>query len=99
MNTAVAVVDSRTKSDRFNIRTTSFAKTLIERAAQVAKMTTSQFVVQAAVRSAEEVLAEQTRFVLAPEEWDAFVTALDRPARAIPALKQAASKPSPFSDR
>ena len=99
MNTAAAISDSRTKSDRFNIRTTSFEKALVERAAQVTKMTTSQFVVQAAVRSAEEVLADQTRFLLAPAEWDAFVAALDRPARVIPALKQAASKPSPFSDR
>ena len=96
---AAAISDSRCKSDRFNIRTTSHEKSLVAQAAHLAKMTTSQFVLQAAVRSAEEVLADQTRFVLAPKEWEAFVEALDRPAREIPALKQAASRPSPFSGR
>jgi uncharacterized protein (DUF1778 family) len=87
------------KRDRFNIRTTPRDKELVVQAAQIARMTTSQFVMQAAVRSAEEVLADQTRFVISPEKWDAFVEALDRPAREIPALKKAISKPSPFSDR
>ena len=87
------------KRDRFNIRTTPRDKDLVVQAAQIARMSTSQFVMQAAVRSAEEILADQTRFVLSPDKWDAFVEALDRPAREIPGLKKAISKPSPFSDR
>jgi uncharacterized protein (DUF1778 family) len=47
--------------------------------------------------SAEDVLVDQNRFVLPPEGWRAFVDMLNRPARAIPALTEAASKPSPFS--
>lgn len=69
------------------------------RAAELAHMTTSQFVLQAAMRSAEELIANQTRFTLPSAQWDAFVAALDRPEREIPALKNAAEKPSPFSDR
>ena len=89
-----------TKRDaRFNIRAKDEEKALVEQAARASHMTTSQFVVQAALASAEEVLAEQTRFALPPEEWDSFVAALDRPARDIPELKEAASKPSPFSER
>jgi uncharacterized protein (DUF1778 family) len=94
-----AAADFAGKRDRFNIRTTPRDKELVVQAAQIARMTTSQFVMQAAVRSAEEVLADQTRFAISPEKWDAFVEALDRPAREIPALKKAISKPSPFSDR
>jgi uncharacterized protein (DUF1778 family) len=87
------------KATRFNIRASSIEKTLVEQAARSMHMTASQFVMQAALRSAEEVLADQTRFVLPLDKWEAFAAALDRPAREIPALKQAASKPSPFSER
>jgi uncharacterized protein (DUF1778 family) len=37
--------------------------------------------------------------VLSPEKWEAFVEALDRPAREVPALKRAIAKPSPVSGR
>lgn len=90
---------STTKSDRFNIRATPYEKALVEQAARASRMTASQFVMEAAVRSAEEIVADQTRFVVAPADWDAFVAALDRPARSIPALQRAAAKQSPFGDR
>ena len=99
MGSTTAATTNYGKRERFNIRTTSEEKALVERAASLVRMTTSQFVLQAAVRSAEEVVADQTRFVLSPEKWDAFVEALDRPAREIPELKRASSKPSPFSER
>lgn len=84
---------------RLNIRIASRDKQIVERAASASHMTTSQFVKQAALRSAEEVLADQTRFVLPAQQWAAFTEALDRPARVIPALRSAAAKPSPFSGR
>jgi uncharacterized protein (DUF1778 family) len=95
--TAAAV--SKNKSERFNIRATREEKALVEQAARATRVTSSQFVLQAAVRSAEEVLADQTRFVLPADKWDQFVGLLDRPAREIPALKEAAAKPSPFGER
>jgi uncharacterized protein (DUF1778 family) len=44
------------------------------------------------------VLAEQTRFVLPADTWDEFTTLLDRPARVLRALREAASRPSPLAD-
>lgn len=99
MSQTIALNGIGKRQDRFNIRATAEEKLLIEQAAQLSRMTMSQFVMQAAVHSAEEVLADQTRFVVASDEWDAFVKALDRTAREIPALKRAASKASPFSER
>jgi uncharacterized protein (DUF1778 family) len=86
------------KAERLNIRATVEEKQLIEQAAETARMTTSQFVLQAAVRSAEKLLgdAERTRYLLSDREWDEFAAALDRPAREIPSLKRALSKRSPF---
>lgn len=74
-------------------------KGLVEEAARATHVTSSQFVLQAALRSAEEVLAGRTRFVLSPAKWDEFVALHDRPAREIPTLKKAAAKPRPFRER
>jgi uncharacterized protein (DUF1778 family) len=88
----MAVVKDRT----LNIRVTEPEKKLVEQAASISHMGMSQFMMQAALRAAEEVLADQTRFVLPADEWERFATLLDRPARILPGLREAASKPSPF---
>jgi uncharacterized protein (DUF1778 family) len=41
-------------------------------------------------------LAERTRFVLTPAKWQEFNTALDAPAREIPALRKLFNEPSVF---
>ena len=87
------------KDQRLNIRASAEVKSLVEEAARATHMTASAFVLQAALRSAQDVLADQTRFVLAPDQWSAFTAVLNRPAREIDALQRAASKPSPFSER
>jgi uncharacterized protein (DUF1778 family) len=87
------------KDQRLNIRITAEAKNLVEEAAEATGTSASAFVVQAALRSAQEVLADQTRFTLPPETWRQFSAVLNRPAREIPALRQAAAKPSPLSER
>jgi uncharacterized protein (DUF1778 family) len=87
------------KDQRLNIRATAEVKNLVEEAARTTHMTASAFVLQAALRSAQEVLADQTRFILPEEQWAEFSALLDRPAREIAALKQAAARPSPFSER
>lgn len=88
---------STVKSERLNIRTTREEKELVEEAARLTHVSASQFVLRAALRFADDVLVDQNRFVLPPDRWRAFLNVLDRPARAIPTLDRAASKPSPFS--
>jgi uncharacterized protein (DUF1778 family) len=90
---------SAAKDRRLNLRVSAEAKSLVEQAARATHMTASAFVLQAALRSAQDVLADQTRFVLDPERWAEFTAMMDRPAREIGALKQAAARPSPFSER
>ncbi len=91
--------DTVTKAARFNIRASEEEKRLVEQAAELARVSTSAFVMDAALRSAHEVLADQTVFTLPPGGWDAFAAMLDRPAREIPALRKAFEKPSPFGER
>jgi uncharacterized protein (DUF1778 family) len=88
----MAVVKDKT----LNIRVTEAEKKLVEQAATITHMAMSQFMLQATLRAAEEVLADQTRFILPADEWDRFVEFLDRPARVLPGLRSAASKPGPF---
>ncbi|MBU2600726.1 MAG: DUF1778 domain-containing protein [Actinobacteria bacterium] len=87
---------STVRSERLNIRAGHGDKELLEQAARIARMSTSRFVLEAALRSAEEVIADQTRFTVPPERWEAFVELLDRPARIAPGLAEAAQRPSPF---
>jgi uncharacterized protein (DUF1778 family) len=95
----IAAQAKNTKSARLNIRATNEEKRLLEQAADMAHVTASQFVMQAALQSADEVLGDRTRFSLPAREWDEFARLLDRPARELPALKRAAAKPSPFRER
>lgn len=88
-----------TKDQRLNIRASSEVKSLVEEAAGALHMTASAFVLQAALRSAQDVLVDRTRFVLAPDEWARFTTLLNRPARDVAALRRIAARPSPFSER
>jgi uncharacterized protein (DUF1778 family) len=99
VSTSIALNNANTKRERLSIRTTAAEKALVEQAASIERVTASHFVMQAALRSAEEVLVDQTRFVLSSDKWAAFVGALDRPAREIPPLKAAAAKKSPFGAR
>ena len=87
-----------TKAERLNIRVTDTEKALVERAARASHTSASQFVVQASVRAAADVLADQTRFSLPADAWAAFAAMLDRPAHVAPALREAATKRRPFSE-
>lgn len=87
------------KDERLNIRASRAEKAVLEEAASVSHMGVSQFMLQAALRSAEEVLADQSRFVVPADKWRDFLALLDRPARVIPALSDAASKPTAFGER
>jgi uncharacterized protein (DUF1778 family) len=86
------------KDRRLNLRVTSYEKDVLERAAEAERITTSQFVVGEAVTSAEQILADRTRFELPPAEWKAFAERLDEPPRELPAIKELAGEPSPFDE-
>ena len=43
--------------------------------------------------------AEQTDFVLSPEQWQAFCAALDAPPRDIPALRKLLTERGAFDER
>ena len=82
------------KKARLDLRLGAEQKLLFEEAASATDRTMTEFVVQSAEVAAQEVLADRTRFVLAPAEWEAFSTAIDREPRVLPRLAALLTTPS-----
>lgn len=89
-----SVVTRAPKRARLDLRVSAEQKRLFEEAASATDQTMTEFVVQSAQAAAQEVLADRTRFVLAPEEWKAFSTAIDREPRVLPRLAAFLTTPS-----
>jgi uncharacterized protein (DUF1778 family) len=87
------------KDQRLNIRASQAEKAVVEEAARLTHMGVSQFMLQAALQSAEEVLADQSRFVVPADKWQQFVESLERPARVIAELADAGTRPNPVTER
>jgi uncharacterized protein (DUF1778 family) len=83
-----------TKRARLDLRLSAEQKRLFEDAASATDRTLTEFVVQSAEIAAQEVLADRTRFVLAPQEWEAFSAAIDSKPRVLPRLAAFLATPS-----
>src|SRR4051812_19178358 len=76
------------KATKIQLRLRPAEKSAIARAAELRRTTLSQFMLENAYQAAQQVLADQTHFILPPQRWKAFCEALDAPPRDIPALRQ-----------
>ncbi len=83
-----------TKSERLAVRISPEQRSLLFEASRSQETTITEFVLSAATRAAEDVLADRRRFVLAEPEWAAFLAALDRPPRELPRLRRLLAAPS-----
>jgi uncharacterized protein (DUF1778 family) len=82
------------RSDKLDIRISPEAKRVLQEAARERHTTISQFVVDSALRTAQEVLAERTRIGLTTEQWTAFMAALDAPAQHHPRMERLLKEPT-----
>ena len=89
-------VMSQTKNQKLDLRLTPSAKAFLQSAAQASQRTLSEFVLESAMRRAEETLPDRQRFGLDAARWEAFQAALDAPPRAIPRLTRLMQEPSVF---
>lgn len=81
-----ALMESKSKSDRLNLRVTPEQRRLFQEAADLEKTNLTAFILDAARIRAEQRLADQDQFALPPGRLRAFMKALDRPPRKIPRL-------------
>jgi uncharacterized protein (DUF1778 family) len=78
-----------TKESRLNIRCDLYARELLDKAAAYSRVSVSEFVLKNALASAEEVVQAHESITLKPEDFLAFLAALDAPLQPNAALKRA----------
>ena len=81
------------KSERIDVRATLPVKQLLQEAARAAHKNVSEFLLEAGILAANQMLADRLRFELSAEQWDAFQAALDQPVTAKPKLNKLLSEP------
>lgn len=86
----------RTATEVINVRIPTEQKAIIDNAAQLLGKSRTAFILELAVRHAEEILAEKTHFQLSSEQWDAFTALLDAPVQPNPALDRLLNTPAPW---
>lgn len=84
------------RTEKLDLRLSRYAKETLQAAAQAARKSVSEFVLDTALSEAEERLADRTIFMLDAERWDAFVAALDAPPHRHPRLERLFREPSVF---
>jgi len=82
------------RSDKLDIRISPEAKRILQEAARARHTTISQFVIDSALVTANEVLAERSRVGLNSEQWMAFMAALDAPPRTHERMKRLLREPT-----
>jgi uncharacterized protein (DUF1778 family) len=82
------------RSEKLDLRLTPDAKQTLQRAAAAAQRSLSEFVLESALASAAETLADRQSFQLDGEQWEAFVAALDAPPQRHPRLARLLQEPS-----
>jgi len=77
------------KESRLNIRCDNHARQLLDKAASYTHVSISEFVLSNALASAQRVVQEHESITLKPKDFEAFLAALDTPAKPNAALKRA----------
>ncbi len=87
--------DTRPASDeRLFLRASAELKERLAHAAVLQHQTITEFVLAASRDAANRILGEQTRFALSTEEMKKFESALEAPARDLPALRRLMNRKS-----
>lgn len=86
-----------TRTEKLDLRLTPQAKRTLAAAANAERRSLSDFVLESALVRAEEALTDRRVYQLPPEQWEAFVTALDAPVKDMPRMRRLLNEPGIFS--
>jgi uncharacterized protein (DUF1778 family) len=92
-DTPAMTIASLTKSERIDVRASVPVKQLLQEAARAAHKNVSEFLLDAGIVAANQMLADRVRFDLKPQQWEAFQAALERPVQNKPKLQKLLSEP------
>ena len=76
------------ESARINLRTSTEAKAMIERAASLMGTTVSSFMLQNAYEAARRIVAENDTLLLTQRDFEAFTASMQRPPKPKAALRK-----------
>ena len=82
-----------TKTARIDVRASTAVKQLLQEAARACHKNVSEFLLDAGVTAAAQMLADRRRFELDDAQWQAFQELLDRPVQSKPRLKKLLREP------
>jgi len=86
------------KDTRIDLRIENSQKDFLVYAASLLDMKLSTFVLDSALKEAEELVSSKTNFPLTADQWKIFCAALDKPAKDIPKLKKLFQGSSLFNE-
>jgi uncharacterized protein (DUF1778 family) len=84
------------RSARLGLRSSPSQVLVLRRAAEVARKSLTDFILDSACLAAEQTLLEQRLFCVDDAEYDAFVAVLDRPPSVNPGLQDLFARPAPW---
>ena len=87
------------KDHRVSMRLADADVAIIDRAARMRGRSRAEFMRDAAVRTAEEVIMENAVLHMSPEGFTAFVAMLDSPAKSVPELVALQKRPAPWETK
>ena len=87
---------TKTRRDTLNLRIPPAERNLIDRAAESAGKTRTDFILEAARRAAEEAFLDRALMVVSPEAYGEFLKRLDRPAQPNERLRQTMRNEAPW---
>ncbi len=92
-----AATTTKPRRETLNLRIPPAERTLIDRAAQAAGKTRTDFILEAARRAAEEALLDRAVLAVGPEAYAAFLARLDAPAQPNARLRKTMQTPHPWA--
>jgi uncharacterized protein (DUF1778 family) len=85
---------SAVRSGRLGLRTTPVQAALIQRAAEVARKSISEFVLTSVCEKAEQTLLDQRLFMVDENTWRVFQDVLERPVQVKEGLQALIAEPA-----
>ena len=96
MRSMTTASTTKTRRDTLNLRIPPAERNLIDRAAESAGKTRTDFILEAARRAAEEVQLDRALMVVSPEAYAEFLKRLDRPAQPNERLRRTMQSKAPW---
>ena len=87
---------TKPRRETLNLRIPAAERYLIDRAAESAGKTRTDFILEAARRAAEEALLDRALMVVSPEAYTRFLKRLDRPAQPNERLRSTMQTKAPW---